>query len=319
MTQRLWRANGAMWGQAVGDALGTTVEFSSAETIATRPADAWPKEIIGAGPFHVAPGQVTDDTELALSLARSLAKQQRYDEEGVATAYVRWRRSEPFDCGMATHQAFGGESPMGPGLAERMRQRASKKTQANGSLMRSSPLGVFGALIPRAELARLAAKDSLLSHPDPVCLAACAVYVTTVADAIATGLSGSELYARALRFASETDLIAPVLDTLQAAGEGLPSSDGENQGWVRIALQHAFFHLKRSTDFEAALVQTIFTGGDTDTNAAIVGALLGATLGEAAIPQRWRETVRDCLPERPVEYRCTDLDALTLTLTSHLG
>lgn len=91
-------------------------------------------------------------------------------------------------------------------------------------------------------------------------------------------------------------------------------SDGENQGWVRIALQHAFFHLQRSTDFEAAIVQTIFTGGDTDTNAGIAGALLGSVLGEHAIPKRWRETVRGCLPQRPVEYRSTGLDELAETL-----
>lgn len=83
---------------------------------------------------------------------------------------------------------------------------------------------------------------------------------------------------------------------------------------MRLALQHALFHLLHSTDFEAALVQTISLGGDTDTNGAIAGALLGATLGEAAIPARWRETVRDCLPRRPVEYRCTDLTELALAL-----
>lgn len=312
MTTRLERAAGAMWGQAVGDALGTTVEFASAERIAARKKDAWPKEIIGQGPFSVAAGQVTDDTELALSLARSLAKRGHYDEEDVAAAYVRWRRSEPFDCGMATDQAFGRDVAVGPGLAQRLRARANHKTQANGSLMRSSPLGVFGAALPRAELATLAAADSTLSHPDPVCQAACAVFVTTIADAITSGLSGEELYARALRFAGDS----LVRDTLEAAATSLPVSDGEGQGWVRVALQHAFFHLKRATNFEAALQQTIAMGGDTDTNAAIAGALLGAALGEAAIPSRWRETVRDCLPLRPVEYRCTDLFALTAQLSA---
>ena len=300
------RAGGALWGQAVGDALGTTVEFCSAARLATRTQDAWPREIIGQGPFGVAPGQVTDDTELALSLARSLVKQGRYDEEDVAGAYVRWRRSDPFDCGMATDQAFGRSVALGPGLAGRLRARANAKTQANGSLMRCSPLGVFGATLPRAELATLAAADSTLSHPDPVCRAACAVYVTTIADAIATGANGEALYARALRFAGDS----PVRDTLEAAAHRLPASDGETQGWVRIALQHAFFHLKSATDFEAALVKTIWQGGDTDTNAAITGALLGAVLGEAAIPLRWREAVRDCLPQRPVEYRCGDLPQL---------
>ena len=310
MTNTLERARGALWGQAVGDALGTTVEFSSAARIANRPPDAWPKELIGEGPFQLVPGQITDDTELALSLARSLVKQRRYDPEEAAAAYARWRRSDPFDCGNATQQAFGGALDLGPGLAERMRARANQTTQANGSLMRSSPLGIFGAGQPRAELARLAAADSTLSHPDASCQAACAVYVTTIADAITTGLPGAELYERALRFAAD----APVLGTLEAAAFGLPESDGGNQGWVRIALQHAFFHLKHATDFEAALVKTIARGGDTDTNAAITGALLGATLGEAAIPLRWRETVRDCLPQRPVEYRCTDLPQLAEAL-----
>ena len=311
MTTKLERATGALWGQAVGDALGTTVEFQTEQGIVSRRPSAWPHELIGEGPFQLIPGQVTDDTELALCLARSLVV-GRYDEEDVAGAYARWRRSEPFDCGMATDTAFGRHLDTGPGLAERMRQRANKKTQANGSLMRSSPLGLFGAAMPRAELAALAAKDSLLSHPDPVCQAACAVFVTTLADAIATGLDGPALYERALRFAGDS----PVRDTLEAAAKGLPVSDGESQGWVRIALQHAFFHLKNSTDFEKAMIATVTRGGDTDTNAAIAGALLGGTLGVASIPLRWRQTVRDCLPQRPVEYRCADLSELAAALSS---
>ena len=55
---------------------------------------------------------------------------------------------------------------------------------------------------------------------------------------------------------------------------------------------------------------------DTDTNAAIAGALLGATLGEDSIPLRWRQTVHACLPQRPVEYRCADLSELAAALIS---
>jgi ADP-ribosyl-[dinitrogen reductase] hydrolase len=300
-----------LWGQAVGDALGTTVEFRDEFAIATRDPSEWPRELIGLGPFMLLPGQVTDDTELALALARSIARQGGYDDEDAAAAYVRWRRSEPFDCGMATHQAFGGAATP---TASVLRARASVKTQANGSLMRSSPLGVLGAGMPRASLAKLAETDSTLSHPHPVCQAACAVFVTTIADAIETGASGPTLFARALEFAKGS----LVEDTLLAAQKELPISDGDNMGWVRLALQHAFFHLLHTTDFEAGLIQTVVKGGDTDTNAAIVGALLGATLGELAIPKRWRDTVRDCLPQRPPEYRCADLSELADTLASLL-
>jgi hypothetical protein len=136
------------------------------------------------------------------------------------------------------------------------------------------------------------------------------VFVTTIADAIATGAPGPVLHARALEFARGS----VVEDTLKASLDGLPVSDGDDMGWVRIALQHAFFHLARSTSFEAALVQTVVKGGDTDTNAAIAGALLGATLGVQAIPARWVTAVSECLPARPAEYRCTDLDEVAAAL-----
>lgn len=318
---QLARARGALWGQAVGDALGTTVEFRDELSIATRSPSAWPKEIIGEGPFRVVAGQITDDTELALALARSLQRNRAWKADDVATSYLRWRRSNPIDVGNATTLAFGGVVPEGESPAAVVRARASRQTQANGSLMRSSPLGIFGARLKRDELAALAREDSTLSHPHEVPQWACAVFVTTIADAIATGASGVELHARALEFARGT----PVEDTLRASLNELPVSDGESQGWVRIALQHAFFHLAHArgfspatpsakTDFEAALIQTVVKGGDTDTNGAITGALLGATLGVQAIPSRWIATVRDCLPERPVEYRCSDLDALARDL-----
>lgn len=306
MTIDLNRARGVLWGQAVGDALGTTVEFSDELSIATRSEKRWPRELVGAGPFDLLPGQVTDDTELALALARTLAAMRRYDDDAVAEAYLAWFASEPFDFGRATSRAFRAPAKN----AEEVRLRAEKKTEANGSLMRCSPLGVFGARLPREALAALARRDSSLSHPAAVCQAACAVYVTAIADALTSDAKGPQLYERALTFARAH---APeVVDTLEDAAEGLPVSDDEhNQGWVRIALQHAFFHLKHATDFEAALVQTVVKGGDADTNGCIVGALLGATLGAEAIPPRWRKTVAACRPARPTRYGCADLDALT--------
>lgn len=300
------RARGVLWGQAVGDALGTTVEFHDEFSIATRSEKRWPRELVGAGPFNLLPGQVTDDTELALALARTVAAMGTYDDDAVAEAYLAWFASEPFDFGRATSRAFRATAKS----AEEVRKRADPKTEANGSLMRCSSLGVFGARLAREQLAAIARRDSQLSHPSPVCQAACAVYVTTIADALTSGANGGVLYERALDFARTH---APeVLDTLEDAADGLPVSDDEhNQGWVRIALQHAFFHLKHATDFETALVQTVVKGGDTDTNGCITGALLGAALGAEAIPARWKKTVADCRSPRPARYGCADLDALT--------
>jgi ADP-ribosyl-[dinitrogen reductase] hydrolase len=309
------RVRGVLWGQAVGDALGTTVEFLSPQKIsARRKPDGWPREIVGAGPFRMAPGQVTDDTELALALARTLAEHGTYDDDAVAAAYVAWCRSGPKDCGMATGRAFNAPELPPTGAGNFIRRRADPDTQANGSLMRVSPLGLFGRSFPSLELARLAARDSTLSHPHPVCQAACAVYAVTIAEAITTDATGPELYDFARNFAAEHLLTRPIVDTLQAAADRAPSDSTISAGWVRLAFQHAFYQLRQGKPFEEALVEVIRHGGDTDTNACITGALLGAALGESQIPARWRAVVQACRPERPPHYHCHDLSALAMTL-----
>jgi ADP-ribosylglycohydrolase len=309
------RVRGVLWGQAVGDALGTTVEFLTPAAIARRgTGDGWPGALVGAGPFGLLPGQVTDDTELALALARTLVAEGAYRDDAVAGAYLAWYRSGPFDCGSATGRAFGGQGGLRGGLAEAVRRRADPHTQANGSLMRASPLGLFGRTLPREALAALAAQDSTLSHPHPVCQAACAVFTATVAEAVSTALDGPALHAFAVRFAGSLDLTRPVLDTLLAAAAGPPADSVAQQGWVRHALQHAFYQLRRGAGFEASLVEVVRQGGDTDTNAAITGALLGGVAGEAGIPARWREAVQACPSPRPRAYHCADLPALAEAL-----
>jgi ADP-ribosyl-[dinitrogen reductase] hydrolase len=311
MSDLLRRARGVLLGQAVGDALGTTVEFSGPEEIAARRAgDGWPARIVGGGPFDVAVGQVTDDTELALALARSLAAQGRYDADEVARAYVAWRRSEPFDCGQATHQAFGVPDPLPLALAERVRARASQQTQANGALMRVSPLGVFGHAMERGALAALAASDAQLSHPHPLCQAASAVFTVTIAEVLTRGLDGPAAFAHAVAFCRATPVAAPALEVLEDAGRAPPEFSGEKQGWVKLALGYAFFHLKHARRFEDALVAVVRAGGDTDTNGAITGALLGACFGEDGVPAGWREAVLGARSERPATYQCGDLPAL---------
>jgi ADP-ribosyl-[dinitrogen reductase] hydrolase len=302
------RARGVLFGQAVGDALGTTVEFQSPESIASRDnTDNWPNEIVGKGPFKVIAGQITDDTELALSLARSVVAQRGYNLDAVASAYIGWRRSEPWDCGSATHQAFGARDLPGNNLAAFVSNRANATTQANGSLMRISPLGIFGHHMNRLELARLAASDSQLSHPHPLCQAAVAVYATTIADAVANGISGPELCERALTFAHSDSLMFPAIEMLEAAKISPPYFDDEKQGWVKIAFEMAFYHLNKATDFKSALIAVVKSGGDTDTTGCITGALLGSVFGEEGIPVNWRNTVTNALPMRPVTYRCSDL------------
>jgi ADP-ribosyl-[dinitrogen reductase] hydrolase len=86
--------------------------------------------------------------------------------------------------------------------------------------------------------------------------------------------------------------------------------DKHRSGWVLLALRNAFYRLLHAESFEEALVETVGCGGDTDTNAAICGALLGAVHGRDAVPARWRRRILTCRPmleagarrPRPIDF-----------------
>ncbi len=191
------RARGVLLGQLVGDALGTTVEFKDPHTIQKLFPNKH-REIIGQGPFNLLPGQVTDDSELALALARCLV-QHGFDTDARARAYAAWIASGPFDCGMATSAAFGGHSADVTAqemLARSQERNGAPSKQANGALMRISPLGIFGAFLDPALLQQRGAEDARFSHPSPVCQGANQVYLRAM-QALLHGATPPEAYALA--------------------------------------------------------------------------------------------------------------------------
>ena len=93
---------------------------------------------------------------------------------------------------------------------------------------------------------------------------------------------------------------AEVIATIERAREEIPAEFSRQMGWVRIALQNAFYQLLHAATFEEGLVATVTAGGDTDTNGAIAGALLGAVHGRDGVPRRYREQVLTCRPLREI-------------------
>jgi ADP-ribosylglycohydrolase len=164
--------------------------------------------------------------------------------------------------------------------------------------MRASPLGIWGYTLAAHELAEIARCDAALTHPHPVCGDATAAFVVAIAHGVATGEGAESMYARAIEWAAARARGGAVLATLRAAADRPPADYVTNQGWVLIALQNAFHQLLRAPDLEEGVVRTVMAGGDTDTNAAIAGALLGAAYGRTAVPAAWRDAVVSC---RPIE------------------
>lgn len=290
----LSRAQGGLLGQLAGDALGSLVEFRSARSISAEyPGGV--RAMDDGGTWGTMAGQPTDDSEMALMLARSLVAHGRYDVEEVARAYCYWYKSVPFDIGGTTRQALratvGRER-----AAEAAMASASRDSQANGSLMRISPLGIYGHKVSMETLADLARLDSTITHPHPICQEACAVFTVAIARAVARGGAPGEIYAGTLAWAETNCRDEAVLEALKKASSVAPEEYDAHAGWVRIALQNAFYQLLHAPTLEEGVVGTIMAGGDTDTNAAIAGALLGAVHGREAIPRQWRSMVLSCRP-----------------------
>ena len=159
------RAVGCLLGQVVGDSLGSLVEFRSAADIAQQyPGGV--RDLADGGSWSTIAGQPTDDSELALDLARTLVGLQAWSSEAVASAYGGWYASKPFDVGGTTRQALSAAASARSDKATAALAAASLDSQANGALMRCAPIGIWARDAKEAAVA--ARKDALLSHPHPV-------------------------------------------------------------------------------------------------------------------------------------------------------
>ena len=276
------RAAGCLMGQIAGDSLGGLVEFCSPATIRERYPDG-PRLLEDGGTWNILAGQPTDDSEMALMLARMLAEAVEYDAEEARRRYLFWLESGPFD--------------MGRTIALGLRGHPDPDSQANGALMRVSPLGIFGATRHWHDVARWAQQDAALTHAHPVCQQANALYACLIAQAIRSGDSPQDLYAWLLRLARRQRLEPCLYEILELAPHEAPADYVHKMGWVRIALHNALWQLLHAPTLEEGVVDTVRRGGDTDTNAAICGALLGAVYGLEAIPAQWRQAILACRPQ----------------------
>jgi ADP-ribosyl-[dinitrogen reductase] hydrolase len=305
-------AMGCLLGALAGDAAGATLEFLGRQPTAEEVNLAM--QMCGGGVWNIAPGQITDDGELTLCLAQALAESPNFDRETIARNYARWVDSNPFDIGSTTEKSLGActQSPWQELLAKQgyatvMTQAASQycmSSKANGSLMRSSPLGIWGYRLRDEELAHLARQDSQLSHPHPSCGYAVACYVIAIANLMRSLGDRHLAFQNTKQWLESQILIAQNPLELAAVEEVLSwLSNAENhvnlecyphEGFVKIALTHAFHHLGLGSDYETAIRETLLGGGDTDTNACIVGGLIGAACGVDAIPEVMKHSVLCC-------------------------
>lgn len=175
-TSELSIATGCFLGALVGDALGAFLEFKRAIT-EVDVKEAF--KMKGGGVHKLGPGQITDDSEMAMSLAHGLVQGKRtLDLNAIASRYGLWFESMPFDIGGTTRNAVPKAVKMKEHQAEMMRKGAAKSidSQSNGSLMRMTPICIWSRCLSPEDLEKAVIEEISLTHPNPGVQAICVCY-----------------------------------------------------------------------------------------------------------------------------------------------
>ena len=247
-------------GLAVGDALGTTLEFGP-----RRSLDNLHTEMIGGGVFRLAPGQWTDDTAMAVAMGRSLIQEKRFVPIGILSEWSEWYlrgkhacTGNCFDIGKATRSALDAflRNPTAV-------PTIPASSLGNGTLMRLAPAVMFASNEEEAET--LAYKQSVLTHGEDA--------------ARATGWFGRLMF--------KTATSGFELASIPADISNRKRNDVSASGFYKDTLEAALWAVASTSSFEDAVIQAVNLGDDADTVGAVTGQLAGAVYGESSIPDRW--------------------------------
>lgn len=282
------RFRGALLGLAAGDALGTTLEFRAPGTF--EPID----EIVGGGPFGLAPGEWTDDTSMALCLAASLVERGCFDPLDQMQRYLRWRddgymssNGLCFDIGATVSAALARFERTGDPYAG----STDAYSAGNGSIMRLAPVALYFAGDP-AEAIRRAADSSRTTHGAATAIDACRYLAGLIIGALG-GVKKNELLSP--RWSPVPGLwddepLAPEIDEV-ARGSFRRREPPEivGSGFVVRSLEAALWAFDRSDSFRHGALLAVNLGHDADTTGAVYGQLAGAYYGVEGIPTMWLE------------------------------
>jgi ADP-ribosyl-[dinitrogen reductase] hydrolase len=273
------RALGAMLGLAVGDALGTTLEFSA--------RDMKPRitEMVGGGPFHLEPGQWTDDTAMALALMASLSTNPDLDEADLMRRFAAWHETGEYSCtgtcfdiGNTVRSALTRFKTSGNPFAG----STATMSAGNGSLMRLAPVAIRHWR-NRETVRDVAARQSRTTHGAPEAVDACIAFAEVLADAIEGRPRSQVLRTRDYPHAGKIGSI------MAGSWRGAARKDIGSSGYVAHSLEAALWCVGRTGTFFEAVQLAANLGEDADTTAAITGQLAGALYSARCIPTAWLE------------------------------
>lgn len=288
--ERLHLYIGSLIGLAVGDALGTTLEFMPPLTFAPI------TDIVGGGPFHLQAGQWTDDTAMALCLAESLIKYSGFHAKDQMDRYVKWYKQGYmsstgicFDIGDTNREALELYIKTGNPFCG----NKTSESSGNGSLMRLAPVPLYFASKPKLAM-QYCEKSSLTTHGSRECLDACKFF--------------GGLLLGALRKTNKETLLSPfyhpihkyweshsLTNDIAAIAAGCYKHQSppviKGTGYVVDSLTAALWAFYHSDSFAAGALLAVNLGDDADTTGAIYGQLAGTFYGIEGIPHVWQKRI----------------------------
>lgn len=278
------RARGALVGLAVGDAVGTTLEFQP-------PGSFTPiTDMVGGGPFRLRAGEWTDDTSMALCIAESLLDTGDMDLADQMRRYLLWRtdgylssNGRCFDIGNTVSAQLSRFTRTG----EPIDPHPDEQSAANGSLMRLAPVPIRWHTDP-AEAAERSGESSRSTHAATRPVDACRVFGAMTA-ALISGASAEEVFAP--DFWQWGDLHPEIEAIARGSWRDKDPPAIKGTGFCVDALEASIWAVAGAEDFRDAVLRAANLGDDADTTAAIAGQLAGARWGASGIPEAWRRRI----------------------------
>ncbi|TVV43296.1 ADP-ribosylglycohydrolase family protein [Thalassolituus sp. C2-1] len=271
------RKIGSLVGLAIGDAVGTTVEFE------TRGNFEPVTDMMGGGPFRLNAGEWTDDTSMALCLAHSLVFRNGFDAVDQMNRYCNWYQygymsstGECFDIGFTVSTALRSYLENGNPFSGAVDEYSS----GNGSLMRLAPIPMFFSDLE--ECIKFAGESSRTTHGSAECIDSCKLFASLLYHAYAS-TEKTEIFTR--------NTYKPATDKVSGISEARFLDNSYSQltgsGYVIESLESALWCFMNSNSFEECVLMAANIGNDADTTAAIAGQIAGAFYGLENIPSHW--------------------------------
>ncbi|MDI3548150.1 MAG: ADP-ribosyl-[dinitrogen reductase] hydrolase [Halanaerobiales bacterium] len=285
------RVRGGLYGVAVGDALGATVEFMDQRAIQKKYGQL--KDIVGGGWLNLCPGEWTDDTEMMLAVAEGIIADPDDPVPHIGQAFRRWQATNPPDIGNTIRAVFriwdrdNLTHEQWHIAAERAHRELGGMSAGNGALMRTLPVGIAYRLIP--DVYCQAIDIARMTHWDIKAGLTCAVYSLAVRNILNGTADRFMAIVEAIKLVQEITQEA-YREELREIAESPINRDRSNlkpTGYTIDSFLCATWSVIEADGFKDAVVRAVNLGGDADTIGAIAGGLAGVYWGYKAIPKRW--------------------------------